>query len=238
MDSLRPILLLLLLLLPVPARAGEALAWAAGLRAGRGLPPLAPDPALERAAAAYAQVLAASGRLSHRDASGRGALLRVREAGGSAARVGEILGAGPSLAAVAAAWEASPTHAAVALDPGWTHAGEGRAPAGPAGEVWVLLFAQQRVEGLALDRLPDGAFRLAGRFRDEEAAEPVLLSGVRSLAAVRWDPRRREFLFRIPAAAGALYHRLGYRTAGGEVLLTGAFFPEAAATSSPGTAPR
>jgi hypothetical protein len=152
--------------------------------------------------------------------------------------VGEILGAGPSLEAAAAAWEQSPAHAAVALDPGWTHAGEGCAPAGPAGQVWVVLFAEQRVEGFAVSRRAHGAFELTGRFRDTEAAQPVLLSGVRALAAVFWDPRRREFLFRIPMEAGALYHRLGYRTADGGVEVTNAFFPERAATSFPETGPR
>ena len=215
--------------------AEEALAWVNGYRAAHGLPTLLPEPALERAAA-YAGVLAASGRLAHRDGAGRDALARYRAAGGSAARVGEILGAGAGLAEIAAAWEASPAHAATALDPRWTRAGVGRARA-QAGEVWVVLFAEQRVEGFAvvLEAGPAGGYLLAGRFRDAAAAAPVLLSGLDSLAPCAWDPGRREFLFRVPATAGSRYHRLGYRTAAGEFTLTNALFPALAAACGPQT---
>jgi hypothetical protein len=255
MKRLRRVFLLLLLLLaflaPGAAPAdtatadaaaydeAAALTWLAGFRAGQGLPELAPDPALERAAAAYAQVLAASGRLAHRDAAGRNALERYRAAGGSAARVGEILGAGPDLQAVTAAWAASPAHAAAALRPGWTHAGAGKAPAA-GGEVWVVLFAEQRVEGFVVTRAsgPAGGYLIAGRFRDAEAAAPVLLSGLDVLPPASWEPERREFRFAIPAQAGFLYHRLGYRSREGAFELTSAFFPAAAATSSPAPARR
>ena len=232
------------------AEGGEAAAaWADRFRAARGLGPLLPEPALERAAAAYAAVLASSGRLAHRDAAGRGALARYRAAGGSAARVGEILGAGPDLEAVTAAWEASPAHAAAALDPRWTHVGAGarrsRGPAAPGapaaeplGQVWVVLFAEQRVEGFRVVRGPDGGYEVSGAFRDAEAAAPVLLSGLAALQPAAWDPARRAFLFRLPAAAGPRYHRLGFRTRTGEFNLTSAFYPELAATSSPETAPR
>jgi hypothetical protein len=195
-------------------------------------------------------VLASSGRLAHRDAAGRGALARYRAAGGSAARVGEILGAGPDLKAVTAAWEASPAHAAAALDPRWTHAGAGVAPqpaapaapdapaAEPLGQVWVVLFAEQRVEGLRVVRGTDGGYEVSGAFRDAEAAAPVLLSGLAALQPAAWEPGRRAFLFRLPAAARPRYHRLGFLTRTGEFSLTSAFYPELAATSFPETAPR
>jgi uncharacterized protein YkwD len=119
------------------AQAG--LEWLALFRAARGLAPLpggpAAESALQRAASSYAAVLAASGRIAHRDAEGRNALARYRAAGGSAARLGGILGAGPGLLAVTAAWEASPAHAKAALDPRWTHAAAGRAQAAGA-EFW------------------------------------------------------------------------------------------------------
>ena len=217
--------------------ADAALDWVNGFRAARGLPALPAEPALGRAAAAYAQVLAASGRLAHRDAAGRRALERYRAAGGSAARVAEILGAGPDLAAVAAAWESSPEHAAAAADPRWTRAGAGCAPlaGGPAGaartEVWVVLFAEQTVEGFTVLRegQAQGGYRVSGRFSDPAAASPVLLSGLEAIAPLSWDPGRREFLFRVPAASGARYHRLGFRTAAGDFRLTSAFYPRLAA---------
>jgi hypothetical protein len=205
--------------------------WLNHFRAAHGLGLLEPEPALERAAAAYAAVLAASGRLSHRDAAGRSCLARYRAAGGSAARAGELLGAGPDLADVAAAWEASPAHAAAALDPRWTHAGAGRAQAS-AGELWVLLFAEQRLEGFRVVRELHGGYLVTGAFLEPAAAEAVLLSGLAAVPPEAWDPARREFRFHLPAGAGRLYHRLGYRSAMGGFSLAGAFFPEPAARAA------
>ncbi len=210
------------------AAALAGLEWLGRYRSAHGLAPLDPEPALESAARAYAAALAASGRLAHRDPAGRRALARYRAAGGSAARVGEILGAGPDLAQVAAAWEASPAHAAAALDPRWTRAGAGRARAG-AVELWVVMFAEQRMEGFAVTPRPGGGYCLSGAFRESEAAEAVLLSGLALVPPDAWDPARREFRFLLPSGAGRRYHRLGYRTATGRFVLTGAFFPSAAA---------
>ena len=218
----------------------DALGWVNRFRTGRSLEPLgepAAEPALQRAADAYAAVLAASGRIVHRDAEGRSALGRYRAAGGSAARVGEILGAGPSLSAVTAAWEASPAHAAAALDPRWTHAAAGRVQ-GAGTEYWVVLFAEHRVEGFQLALEPGGTYRISGVFRDPRAAGPELWSGLQVVPPEAWDPARREFLFLLPSGAGRRYHRLGYRTGTGEFFLTSAFFPQPGATSFPGTAPR
>ena len=216
------------------AQAGAAqgvLAWVVRFR--EGLPALKPEEALARAAADYAAVLAASGCLAHRDGAGRNALARYRAAGGSAVRVGEILGAGPSLSAVTAAWEASAAHAAAARDPRWTHVGAASAPALAAaavgGEFWVVLFAEQRVEDFRLVREPAGGFLVSGIFRDARAAAPMLLSGLGILPPAAWDPGRREFRFRLPEEAGPRYHRLGYRTPEGGFFLTSAFYPELSA---------
>jgi uncharacterized protein YkwD len=222
---------------PAASSIAGALAWANSLRAGRGLTALEADSLLERCAREYAQELAASGSLTHRDSRGRKALGRYREAGGSAVRVGEVLGAGSGLAAVTAAWGASPAHAAVVLRPEWTHAGAGAARRGSS-EVWVLLFAEQAVAGFRLTADPAGGYTLNGRFRAEEAREPVLICGLQVLKAREWEPRERRFVFAIPAAAAGIYHRLGYRTADGRWVLAAAFVPRQAATSSPETAPR
>jgi hypothetical protein len=236
------ILLSVALLSALPAAAGT-LDWVSRFRAAHGLAPLAPEPALERAAAAYAAVLAASGRLAHRDGEGQGPLARYRAAGGSAARVGEILGAGPDLASVTAAWEASPAHAAAALDPRWTCVGAGSAPQreapGPDGSdtasqarVWVVLFAEQRVEGFCVAAQPGGGYLVLGAFRESAAAEVVLLSGLAAVPPAAWDPARREFRFFLPDGTGGRYHRLGYRTAAGDFVLTSAFYPEKAVEST------
>jgi hypothetical protein len=239
----RPAVFLLLatFLAPLPAsvRADSgaapseaAIAWVNRIRAARHLGTLPTEPALERAAAAYAALLASSGRLAHRDGAGRGALARYRAAGGSAARVGEILGAGPNLEAVTAAWEASPAHAAAALDSRWTHVGVGRALAADS-EFWVVLFAEQRVEGFRVVHDSGGGYEVSGVFRDAEAAGPVLLSGLEALEPAGWEPGRRAFLFRLPGTAGPRYHRLGFRTGTGKFTLTSAFYPELAAERAP-----
>lgn len=208
-----------------PAARPE-LEWLNRFRSARGLAPLgepAAEPALQRAADAYAAVLAFSGRLAHRDAEGRSVLERYRAAGGSAARVGEILGAGPSLSAATAAWEASPAHAAAALDPRWTHAAAGRVQA--AGTwYFVVLFAEQLVESFRLVLRDDG-YLLEGAFSRPEAAEAVLFSGLAVVPPSAWDPVGREFRFLLPAGSGRRYHRLGYRTGTGEFFLTSAFYP-------------
>jgi hypothetical protein len=218
------------------APAGPAMDWLSRYRAGHSRAPLATEPALERAAAAYAAVLAASGRLAHRDGEERRALARYRSAGGTAVRVGEILGAGPALEAVTAAWEASPAHAAAALDSRWTHAGAGSAPLGPApgpgtapeARVWVVLFAEQRVEDLKITADQAG-YRVAGRLPEREAGPPVLLSGLARIAPEAWDPASGQFAFHLPRKAGGLYHRLGCRLPAGGFVLAAAFFPATAA---------
>jgi hypothetical protein len=249
------LLLLFLALLGTMPAAGQAVsgaapqeaawAWVNRIRAARHLDPLPTEPALERAAAAYAALLASSGRLAHRDGAGRGALARYRAAGGSAARVGEILGAGPDLESVTAAWEASPAHAAAALDSRWTHVGAASAPqtSAPAApgrvqssssvRVWVVLFAEQRVEGFRVVRDSGGGYEVSGAFRDAEAAWPVLLSGLEALEPAGWEQGRRAFLFRLPGVAGPRYQRLGYRAGTGKFTLTSAFYPEPAAERVP-----
>lgn len=216
--------------------AGRALDWLNRFRAQAGLSGLAPEPALGRAAMEYARILASAGRLAHRDPQGRSALQRYRAAGGGAVRVGEILGAGASLAAVASAWEASPSHAGIVLRPQWTHAAAGFA-AFSGGEVWVVLFTEHQVEDFAV--LPEaGGFAVSGRFLSPQAFQPLLLTGIELVQALEWDPQRRSFRFWVPVQAGGLYHRLGYLSVSGELAITDAFFPALAATSSPDREPR
>jgi hypothetical protein len=96
----------------------------------------------------------------------------------------------------------------------------------------VVLFAEQRVEGFRLLRQSDG-YLVAGSFRDPAAAQAVLLSGVAAVQPEAWDAVRREFRFFLPAGAGRLYHRLGYRTEKGEFTLTSAFYPDLTAEAAP-----
>jgi hypothetical protein len=235
------LLCLLLLELPPCLRAdasGEALGWLNGLRETHGLAPLGYDPLLARVAAAYAAELAQRGELSHRDERGRDALERYRAQGGVALRVGEILGSGASLEAVAAAWEASVPHRELALRRDWTHAGAGVVMVGGQ-QLWVLLFAAHLVQRLHIRATPDGGlFLVTGRFPEGIPGPPVLLSGLEEVAPELWSEQTRCFRFQLPASRGDLYHRLGYVDAAGSFHIGAAFYPGLAATSSKETAPQ
>jgi uncharacterized protein YkwD len=113
----RPLLASLLLALLCFAAAAEdnPLAWANALRSRVGSVSVEADPLLSKTAASWAGALAAAGALSHKGTDGSSALDRYQRLGGTEVRVGEILGAGPDLAAVEAAWEKSPDHLPLVL---------------------------------------------------------------------------------------------------------------------------
>jgi hypothetical protein len=223
---------LLLLIPPVPPAAFTDAADAAGLRvrawiddlrAQRGLLPLAADPLLEQTAAAYASDLSDRGVLSHVDEQGRRALQRYQARGGTTVLVGEILGSGAALPSVTAAWEASPRHLEIVLNPLWTHCGVACARSGST-EVWVLLFTSHRIHPLQI--LPSArGYLIRGRLASVRALEPVLLSGIEPIDPLRWDSASGEFDFFISSQRGQIYHRLGYRSTDGAVVVTNTFYP-------------
>ncbi len=164
-------LLLFLLLAGAAAHAQtDPLSWVNGIRRAAGSPDLVPDALLSRTAERWAMRLARTGVLSHRGADGSSALDRYRALGGTEIRVGEILGAGPSLREVENAWRKSDEHREVALTPGWTHVGWGRQPSGGQ-EVWVVLFCQKLVEELRIDERTAG-LAVSGRFVEASAERP------------------------------------------------------------------
>jgi hypothetical protein len=212
------------------ARA-DPLAWVNAVRAAAGAPLVAADEVLSRTASRWASILADAGVLSHRGSDGSSALDRYRALGGTDARVGEILGAGPSLAAVEKGWMGSPEHRGLALSGTWTHVGWGSArarvartgDAAPSStEVWVMVFCQRLVEGLAISADADG-LSVTGRFTADEALEGVLLCGLEPVAASDWDASTRRFRFSMPGPFTEGYYRLGYRTAGGGLVWTNSF---------------
>jgi hypothetical protein len=233
------ILLLLLLILAPSQRAfseneaaSEVLDWVNDLRARQDRGELAWEPLLERTAASYAAELRRRGVLSHVDEEGRRALQRFRASGGTTVLVGEILGSGADLAHVAAAWEESSRHREVVTNPLWTHCGAARLKNG-ASEIWVVLFTSHRIDPLEILRTPDG-YTLRGRIALMEAGEPVLLSGIVPISPCHWDPDTREFSFLIPRDRESIYHRLGYRSAEGSLVVTNAFYPVSAVVSPGG----
>jgi len=207
------------------------LGWANALRGARGLAALEEDALLSETAARWARALAQAGMLSHRGEDGSTALDRYRRLGGTEARIGEILGAGPSLLTIERAWESSPAHKQMVLKPSWTHAGWASAPAGD-GRVWVMLFCQELVQGLRIGEDPDG-LEVSGTFLPADARQPVLLAGLLRVEPASWDPVTRAFRFLLQPAQSAGYLRLGYIGAAGTVVVTNAVtWPRG--TGSPG----
>lgn len=230
------ILCVSLLMLLVPGAAfgqaagtAEVLSWVNPLRAGQGLAELGPDPLLERTAEAYAVDLSARGVLSHVDERGRRALQRFQALGGTAVLVGELLGSGASLQSVSVAWEASRSHREVVLNPLWTHCGAAAVRSGSSA-VWVVLFTSHRIYPLQILRYADG-YLIRGRLASALAEEPVLLSGIETVDPLHWDAASGEFSFSLPLDRERVYHRLGYRSRGGGLVVTDTFYPLAAVTS-------
>jgi len=234
--SLLPLILIFFLASAGLHAQEDLLVWLNRSRLDLGLAELREEGILSRTAREYALALLNSKWLSHRDAAGRTALERYRAQGGTAVRIGEVIGAGASAGAVARAWMESPGHREVILRPEWTHAGWGRAQAGEL-RVWVILFTRQRVEGLRL-RLEAGAYRLEGVLNCGEAGRPVLFSGLRLLEPERRQADTGAFVFLIPLQAGSLYHRLGSLDGEGRFTLACVFYPEKLLTSFPEREPR
>jgi hypothetical protein len=208
-----PAVLLLLCCARLPA-GDDPLAWANALRAPV-TAALRRDLRLAEACRAYAAELAAAGVLSHTGpADGSSALERLFRTGGTAFEVGEILGAGPDLAAIERSWEASPSHRRVVLNERYTNIGWGRADHG-AQQVWVVMLSRSAVVDLLLEE-EDGVLVVAGSLGPAWAASPWLESGSGALAPAAWDPGTRRFVYRVPLAGGRARALLGCRDAFGD----------------------
>jgi hypothetical protein len=210
------------------------LPWVNQLRHRWGLSQLVEDQRLQRTASLYAAELVARGVLSHVDERGRRALERFRDQGGTSILVGEIIGSGPDLQSITAAWENSQSHREVVGNPLWTHCGGGLALGGDS-DVWVVLFTSRRIDPLEMT-VVEGGYELQGRLDPKGGAgrEPVLLSGIEMLEPLHWDPQTGKFSFLIPRQRGEIFHRLGYRSRSDALIVTDTFRPARLVTSDPG----
>jgi hypothetical protein len=232
----RPQVLLLLLLVPaaLPAQS-DPLAWLNSVRQRAGASPVSADALLSRTASLWAARLAEAGLLTHRGDDGSTGLDRYRAQGGTEARVGEILGAGPDLVHVEKGWMASAEHRQLVQSRGWTHAGWGSAVSGSS-LVTVMMFTEKRVADLEIIHdLTD--LSVSGRFVPRDAAGCVLYNGLEQVPPAWWDPATRSFRFDVSDTALAGYLRLGFTDAAGRFTLTNAFtWPPG--TGSPGAEDR
>jgi hypothetical protein len=198
------------------AASSDLLDWLTAVRGSAA--PLAVDPVLMETAQSYAEVLASVGRISHTGPDGSDALTRYLRRGGTCARVAEIIGAGPDLAEIEAAWTASESHRSAIVRRYWTDVGWGRTKTA-TGEIRVVLFARRLVAGLAVDRA-GGRWTVSGVLHAPDADRPVIVSGVVRIDAAEWDPRDGRFLFRASDAFWSGYVRLGYLKKDGDFEIT------------------
>jgi hypothetical protein len=199
--------------------AGTPLSWLNSTRAAQGLRGLDIDGVLMDTARAHAENLAVLGRISHIGSDGSDALTRYLRGGGTSAMVGEIIGAGETLPRIEAAWLSSTDHRAAILAPFWTHVGWGSAVAGGQ-QVWVILFAERRVDSLVVSEMENGSLKIEGIFLPNDVERPVLFTGTVGVEADVWDPGSGLFRFLVPAGLRTGYIRLGYVARGGGLVIT------------------
>ncbi|CAL9355857.1 CAP domain-containing protein [Streptomyces sp. enrichment culture] len=110
-------------------------------RAAAGLPPLAADPPLTRAARAHSADMVARDFYAHTAPDGSRPWDRAAAAGAARRSIGENIACGQrSPAEVVTGWMNSPGHRANILKPDFTHIGIGFAGGGRAGTYWTQLF--------------------------------------------------------------------------------------------------
>ena len=218
--------------LSLPCAALDSpLAWLNGARASAGVDSVKPDALLCATASLWAATLAESGVLSHHGADGSTVLDRYRAMGGTEAHVGEILGAGPTLAEVEMGWMKSVDHRQLAIGRRWTHAGWGSALHGSA-QVWVVIFCEKLVADLSITE-EAGSLAVSGRFIVSGATGGLLYSGLAAVLPSTWDGTTGRFSFEVPPPLRESYLRLGYFASGERFMLTNAFtLPRG--TESPG----
>ena len=139
--------------------------------------------------------------------------------GGTAVRVGEIVGAGSQVSDIARAWSRSPSHLEVVLRPDWTHVGIGVSRSGDV-RIVVAVFATLSVRELALTH-QGGSLVLAGRLVVPDGAMPVLLINLERRLPVSWGAETGWFQFLVePELLPEAYVRLGFTRPGGQMVIT------------------
>ena len=199
------------------------LSWLVDLRAANDRRPLVADDLLTRVAAAYSLELLGRGVIDHRDSSGGSVRERARSLGYTTATLGEVLGAGSDLEAIAGAWLASEQHVRILLHEAWNHVGLGIAESGET-KVVVAVFSAVVVEDL---RVLAAGTVLAGSIVDDRARMPVLLVDTRSISPIAWEPESGSFRFPFDRRwISDSYIRVGYIDGGGGLVVTDVLHPQ------------
>ena len=120
------------------ADAASAAAMISAYRTAHGLPAVAVDASLNRAAEAQARAVAQAGQLSHGDFAGR-----MRQYGVSGGAAENLSAGSDTVAEAVARWKASPGHNSNLLMPGARRIGLARADSDSRyGRYWALVLSQ------------------------------------------------------------------------------------------------
>lgn len=125
------------------ASAGSSVAAASHVRDARasvGLPALAPDDRLERAAARQAAYMARSGRMEHATGPGRDFAARMKRDGVAAPAAENLAHGRMELERLFAMWMTSPGHRRNMLDPRFSRYGLAYAAGGDGQRYWALVL--------------------------------------------------------------------------------------------------
>lgn len=127
---------------PSPSPAADVVALTNAARATAGVPPVAVDAAVQRAAEAHSADQAAMGRMSHTGSDGSDAGDRLERAGYAWRTWGENVAVGqPTPAGVTDAWMTSPGHRENMLNASFEHIGVAVAHDAAGRTYWTMVLA-------------------------------------------------------------------------------------------------
>ncbi|MBL8583776.1 MAG: CAP domain-containing protein [Rhizobiaceae bacterium] len=122
--------------------SASAAAQLSSIRSEAGLPPLAADASLEKAAAVQAGYMAADGRMAHTTGWGKDFASRMRKAGINGPAAENIAAGRMDVERLFAMWMASDGHRRNMLDPRFGHFGLASADGGDGSRYWALVLGR------------------------------------------------------------------------------------------------
>ena len=203
--------------------------WINNQRSKHKLSQLEKSVLLQRTATKYVREMRRLNYLSHRDPYGNTALQRYREIGGTALRVGEIIGAGTNIPLIEEAWLKSPTHRGVILDPNWTEIGVGcihYIENNKTRNILLdVLFSENYIANLQITD-KGNKIEISGNFKSpirEKVSEPVMIDGLSQIKTSHWRKSSGFFSYVIQKDKldrDNIFIRLGYQNKRGNIIIT------------------
>jgi uncharacterized protein YkwD len=116
--------------------------YLAAIRKEYRLPPLTPDPTLEKSAAQQAGYMASAGKMAHRTGWGKDFTSRMRDNGVRGAAAENVAYGQTSAKEVLSGWMTSKGHRRNMLDPAFGHFGLASAEDGQGRKYWALVLGR------------------------------------------------------------------------------------------------